>query len=68
MNALFYFVQVIVRWETVATGSYPFVPKVAGTEWQDCFVYRAIEDLEAIRVAAATAKVGTVTVRICATC
>ncbi len=44
----------------LATGSYPFVPKVAGTEWQDCFVYRAIEDLEAIRVAAATAKVGTV--------
>lgn len=44
----------------LATGSYPFVPKVQGTEWQDCFVYRAIEDLEAIRVAAATAKVGTV--------
>ena len=44
----------------LATGSYPFVPKVPGTEWQDCFVYRAIEDLEAIRVAAAQAKVGTV--------
>jgi nitrite reductase (NADH) large subunit len=44
----------------LATGSYPFVPKVPGTEWQDCFVYRAIEDLEAIRVASVNAKVGTV--------
>jgi len=44
----------------LATGSYPFVPKVPGTEWPDCFVYRAIEDLEAIRVAAGTARTGVV--------
>jgi len=31
-----------------------------GAEWPDCFVYRAIEDLEAIRAAAARARVGTV--------
>src|SRR5882672_931945 len=44
----------------LATGSYPFVPSVPGAEWPDCFVYRAIEDLEAIRAAAARARVGTV--------
>jgi nitrite reductase (NADH) large subunit len=32
----------------LATGSYPFVPKVAGHDRRDCFVYRTIEDLEAI--------------------
>ena len=44
----------------LATGSYPFVPKVPGTEWPDCFVYRAIEDLEAIRTAARAARTGAV--------
>ena len=44
----------------LATGSYPFVPRVPGAEWPDCFVYRAIEDLEAIRSAACRARVGTV--------
>ena len=44
----------------LATGSYPFVPRVPGAEWPDCFVYRAIEDLEAIRAAASRARVGTV--------
>jgi nitrite reductase (NADH) large subunit len=44
----------------LATGSYPFVPKVPGAEWPDCFVYRAIEDLEAIRAAAKSARTGTV--------
>ena len=44
----------------LATGSYPFVPCVPGAEWPDCFVYRAIEDLEAIRSAARRARVGTV--------
>ncbi|MGH8701532.1 MAG: nitrite reductase large subunit NirB, partial [Burkholderiales bacterium] len=44
----------------LATGSYPFVPIVPGAEWPDCFVYRAIEDLEAIRGAASSARVGTV--------
>jgi nitrite reductase (NADH) large subunit len=31
-----------------ATGSYPFVPPVPGKERKDCFVYRTIEDLEAM--------------------
>jgi len=44
----------------LATGSYPFVPKVPGAEWPDCFVYRAIEDLEAIRAAAGRARTGAV--------
>jgi len=44
----------------LATGSYPFVPSLPGAEWPDCFVYRAIEDLEAIRAAAGRARVGTV--------
>ena len=33
----------------LATGSYPFVPPVEGRERPGCFVYRTIEDLEAIR-------------------
>jgi len=33
----------------LATGSYPFVPPVAGNERRDCFVYRTIEDLEAMK-------------------
>ena len=32
----------------LATGSYPFVPPVPGKERKDCFVYRTIEDLEAM--------------------
>ncbi|QPK63254.1 nitrite reductase large subunit [Methylomonas sp. LL1] len=44
----------------LATGSYPFVPPVPGHERRQCLVYRTIEDLEAIRAAAATSKVGTV--------
>ena len=32
----------------IATGSYPFVPPVPGREREDCFVYRTIEDLEAM--------------------
>lgn len=32
----------------VATGSYPFVPPVPGKDRADCFVYRTIEDLEAM--------------------
>src|SRR5512138_1406244 len=43
-----------------ATGSYPFVPPVPGRDRPGCFVYRTIEDLEAIRAAAATSKVGVV--------
>jgi nitrite reductase (NADH) large subunit len=32
----------------LATGSYPFVPPLPGKERKDCFVYRTIEDLEAM--------------------
>jgi nitrite reductase (NADH) large subunit len=44
----------------LATGSYPFVPPVAGREFQNCFVYRTISDLEQIRAAAADATSGAV--------
>ncbi len=44
----------------LATGSYPFVPPVPGRDRAGCFVYRTIEDLEAIRASAAGAKIGVV--------
>ena len=44
----------------LATGSYPFVPPVAGKERRDCFVYRTIEDLEVISATARRSKVGVV--------
>ena len=44
----------------IATGSYPFVPPVAGKDRRDCFVYRTIEDLEVITAAARRSKVGVV--------
>jgi nitrite reductase (NADH) large subunit len=44
----------------LATGSYPFVPPIPGRESAGCFVYRTIEDLEAIRAAASGARIGTV--------
>ncbi|HEY4209925.1 MAG TPA: nitrite reductase large subunit NirB [Steroidobacteraceae bacterium] len=44
----------------IATGSYPFVPPVPGRERAGCFVYRTIEDLEAIRDSAQNARVGVV--------
>jgi nitrite reductase (NADH) large subunit len=45
----------------LATGSYPFVPPIAGKNAPGCFVYRTIEDLEAIRAhAAAGARTGVV--------
>ncbi|HEY8508449.1 MAG TPA: FAD-dependent oxidoreductase, partial [Steroidobacteraceae bacterium] len=44
----------------LATGSYPFVPPVPGRDRPGCFVYRTIEDLEAIRSAAAVSQVGVV--------
>ncbi|HEY3665689.1 MAG TPA: nitrite reductase large subunit NirB, partial [Polyangiaceae bacterium] len=39
----------------LATGSYPFVPPIPGKERPGCFVYRTIDDLEAIRDAAQSA-------------
>jgi nitrite reductase (NADH) large subunit len=44
----------------VATGSYPFVPPVAGKRRPGCYVYRTLRDLDTIRAAAQDAKVGTV--------
>ncbi len=44
----------------LATGSYAFVPPIAGHDRENCFVYRTIEDLEAMTEAAKTAKVGAV--------
>ncbi|KEQ17192.1 nitrite reductase large subunit NirB [Endozoicomonas numazuensis] len=44
----------------LATGSYPFVPPVPGHDRDNCFVYRTIEDLEAIKEAARDSKVGAV--------
>jgi nitrite reductase (NADH) large subunit len=44
----------------LATGSYPFVPPVSGHDRKNCLVYRTIEDLEAMTIAAKTGKVGTV--------
>lgn len=44
----------------LATGSYPWVPNIAGSAHHECFVYRTIEDLKAIREAAKQAKNGVV--------
>jgi len=44
----------------LATGSYPFVPPIAGRDRPHCHVYRTIEDLEAIRSSSQGARVGVV--------
>jgi len=44
----------------LATGSSPFVPPVPGRERADCFVYRTIEDLEAMRECGARSRTGVV--------
>lgn len=44
----------------LATGSYAFVPPVQGHDRENCFVYRTIEDLEALTEAAKNSKVGAV--------
>ena len=44
----------------MATGSYPFVPPIAGNDREGCLVYRTIEDLEDIQAAADKGKVGVV--------
>ena len=44
----------------LATGAAPFVPPVPGHELPGCFVYRTIEDLDAIRDAAQGARTGAV--------
>lgn len=44
----------------LATGSYPWVPTIKGSDSQDCFVYRTIEDLNAIESCARRSKRGAV--------
>ncbi len=44
----------------IATGSTPFVPPIAGRERADCFVYRTIEDLEAMQACGARSRSGVV--------
>jgi nitrite reductase (NADH) large subunit len=44
----------------LATGAAPFVPPVEGRGKDGCFVYRTIEDLEAIQAASSTATSGVV--------
>jgi nitrite reductase (NADH) large subunit len=44
----------------LATGSYPFVPPVSGREAVGCFVYRTVEDLQAIEAYAGGRRAGAV--------
>ncbi|MDQ1207417.1 nitrite reductase (NADH) large subunit [Acinetobacter baylyi] len=44
----------------LATGSYAFVPPISGNDRNNCFVYRTLEDLDAIRAASKNAKSGVV--------
>jgi nitrite reductase (NADH) large subunit len=53
---------IAVRYDklVLATGSYPFVPPIKGKDAQGTFVYRTLEDLDAIRTYAQTSQVGVV--------
>lgn len=44
----------------LATGSYPFVPPIPGSDQPHCLVYRTIEDLEAISESGKQSQVGVV--------
>ncbi|NIL83313.1 Nitrite reductase [Rhodococcus fascians] len=44
----------------LATGSYPFVPPIAGNDLPACFVYRTLDDLDRIRARADEAGPGAV--------
>ncbi len=44
----------------LATGSYPFVPPIPGNDLDRCFVYRTLDDLDAIRAAAEASEPGAV--------
>ena len=50
------------RWDKLmlATGSFPFVPPVPGNDLPGCFVYRTLDDLDAIRARAQNATRGVV--------
>jgi nitrite reductase (NADH) large subunit len=52
----------VLAWDklVLATGSYPFVPPVPGRDRADCFVYRTIEDLQAMQAAGSRSQVGVV--------
>ncbi|KAM3093132.1 nitrite reductase large subunit NirB [Phormidesmis sp. 146-35] len=53
---------VVIHYDKVvmATGSYPFVPPIAGKDTAGTFVYRTIDDLEAMSAYAKQCKVGVV--------
>ena len=44
----------------IATGSYAWIPPIKGADGADCFVYRTIEDLDAIAQCASHCKTGAV--------
>ncbi|WGY45148.1 nitrite reductase large subunit NirB [Vibrio sp. ABG19] len=44
----------------LATGSYPFVPPIPGNDHEHCFVYRTLEDLDAIELSSKQSKTGVV--------
>lgn len=44
----------------LATGSYPFVPPIPGSDLEHCLVYRTLDDLENIKSSAEKAQVGVV--------
>ncbi|MDX2020734.1 MAG: nitrite reductase large subunit NirB [Deltaproteobacteria bacterium] len=44
----------------LATGSFPFVPPIEGKDGPGCFVYRTIDDLEALSAYSQTSKTGVV--------
>ena len=44
----------------LATGSFPFVPPIEGKDAKGCFVYRTIDDLEALSASSKTSKTGVV--------
>lgn len=44
----------------MATGSYPFVPPIPGSDLSDCLVYRTIDDLGLIQAKSKNAKIGVV--------